>query len=101
MRLAFLGCLFLCLGRSWRLLSSLPISASEGAALLRLDFFMPPGCGPASKGETMVPGGSVIALPAKRSEEHTSELQSLMRISYAVFCLKKKKQPHTLKHEIT
>src|SRR3546814_6382249 len=29
-----------------------------------------------------------------RSEEHTSELQSLMRISYAVFCLKKKKQTH-------
>src|SRR3546814_3664744 len=28
--------------------------------------------------------------PAMRSEEHTSELQSLMRISYAVFCLKKK-----------
>src|SRR3546814_2047868 len=28
----------------------------------------------------------------RRSEEHTSELQSLMRISYAVFCLKKKKQ---------
>src|SRR3546814_2961237 len=30
------------------------------------------------------------SLQAKRSEEHTSELQSLMRISYAVFCLKKK-----------
>src|SRR3546814_6030196 len=30
----------------------------------------------------------------KRSEEHTSELQSLMRISYAVFCLKKKKKTH-------
>src|SRR3546814_5182059 len=30
---------------------------------------------------------------AERSEEHTSELQSLMRTSYAVFCLKKKKQP--------
>src|SRR3546814_8465011 len=30
-----------------------------------------------------------------RSEEHTSELQSLMRISYAVFCLKKKKKIHT------
>src|SRR3546814_2916919 len=30
--------------------------------------------------------------PMARSEEHTSELQSLMRISYAVFCLKKKKQ---------
>src|SRR3546814_7318822 len=41
------------------------------------------GCGP----------GSLIGpLPnAVRSEEHTSELQSLMRISYAVFCLKKKK----------
>src|SRR3546814_1235015 len=34
-----------------------------------------------------------------RSEEHTSELQSLMRISYAVFCLKKKKQK-TTKHNI-
>src|SRR3546814_4751865 len=31
-----------------------------------------------------------FVLPAGRSEEHTSELQSLMRISYAVFCLKKK-----------
>src|SRR3546814_2011035 len=31
--------------------------------------------------------------PAPRSEEHTSELQSLMRISYAVFCLKKKNTP--------
>src|SRR3546814_9805702 len=31
----------------------------------------------------------------RRSEEHTSELQSLMRISYAVFCLKKKKKKHT------
>src|SRR3546814_14336189 len=30
--------------------------------------------------------------PISRSEEHTSELQSLMRISYAVFCLKKKKK---------
>src|SRR3546814_5767942 len=32
-----------------------------------------------------------VAAAAGRSEEHTSELQSLMRISYAVFCLKKKK----------
>src|SRR3546814_8007509 len=32
-------------------------------------------------------------LPDPRSEEHTSELQSLMRISYAVFCLKKKTHP--------
>src|SRR3546814_1058731 len=36
---------------------------------------------------------------ASRSEEHTSELQSLMRISYAVFCLKKK-NTHTHKHII-
>src|SRR3546814_10012951 len=38
----------------------------------------------------------------KRSEEHTSELQSLMRISYAVFCLKKKRNKQTnrnYKHE--
>src|SRR3546814_6279956 len=36
---------------------------------------------------------------AGRSEEHTSELQSLMRISYAVFCLKKKK--HTPNNKVT
>src|SRR3546814_9327321 len=38
--------------------------------------------------------GEIIAIVrdgARRSEEHTSELQSLMRISYAVFCLKKKR----------
>src|SRR3546814_5688739 len=34
------------------------------------------------------------AAGVRRSEEHTSELESLMRISYAVFCLKKKKKPH-------
>src|SRR3546814_10319767 len=37
-------------------------------------------------------GAGVTAGKAGRSEEHTSELQSLMRISYAVFCLKKKKK---------
>src|SRR3546814_1894238 len=35
-----------------------------------------------------------------RSEEHTSELQSLMRISYAVFCLKKKKQHQYNRHRL-
>src|SRR3546814_5074185 len=42
-------------------------------------------------------------LPPCRSEEHTSELQSLMRISYAVFCLKKKKknQDITIKNNTT
>src|SRR3546814_3412685 len=44
------------------------------------------GCGP-----------SALPRHGERSEEHTSELQSLMRISYAVFCLKKKKNEH---HEV-
>src|SRR3546814_3152317 len=46
-------------------------------------------------------GGDEMADVALRSEEHTSELQSLMRISYAVFCLKKKtarSNTHTLVH---
>src|SRR3546814_5924334 len=37
--------------------------------------------------------------PDARSEEHTSELQSLMRISYAVFCLKKKKKDLNIYHK--
>src|SRR3546814_12222594 len=41
---------------------------------------------------------SAELLSIERSEEHTSELQSLMRISYAVFCLKKKKK-NTTKHK--
>src|SRR3546814_4656037 len=42
----------------------------------------------------------LVALAAQhRSEEHTSELQSLMRISYAVFCLKKKNTVYHLLHE--
>src|SRR3546814_9828391 len=40
------------------------------------------------------PRARVVEIP--RSEEHTSELQSLMRISYAVFCLKKKKDDEDL-----
>src|SRR3546814_8551982 len=40
-------------------------------------------------------------LQALRSEEHTSELQSLMRNSYAVFCLKKKKKHRTSKKTLT
>src|SRR3546814_4272209 len=39
--------------------------------------------------------GYTFLVNGKRSEEHTSELQSLMRISYAVFCLKKKKNTNT------
>src|SRR3546814_5545142 len=52
-----------------------------------------PGCGsytstPPSRKRVMLT--SKLGYPTYRSEEHTSELQSLMRISYAVFCLKKK-----------
>src|SRR3546814_1571056 len=57
-----------------------------------------------STGPTYIRGKSTLACEtarqgrlvdcAERSEEHTSELQSLMRISYAVFCLKKKKKLH-------
>src|SRR3546814_7917882 len=44
------------------------------------------------------PDGTRATYFVSRSEEHTSELQSLMRISYAVFCLKKKKtKKHTKK----
>src|SRR3546814_5051866 len=43
----------------------------------------------------------VISLMFWRSEEHTSELQSLMRISYAVFCLKTKKKHHERNHITT
>src|SRR3546814_10316571 len=49
----------------------------------------------APKGETPEDWEPVeLPLFRSRSEEHTSELQSLMRISYAVFCLKKKKTSH-------
>src|SRR3546814_5678517 len=65
---------------------------------------MGPGYFPFWLGVCMALLGSSVTLNAMRakaeevprSEEHTSELQSLMRISYAVFCLKKKKQN---KHE--
>src|SRR3546814_7611956 len=44
----------------------------------------------------------LVALPAEhRSEEHTSELQSLMRSSYAVFCLKKKKKKNNTHSNMT
>src|SRR3546814_4077056 len=50
-------------------------------------------------GETLPHLGEEEHVEALRSEEHTSELQSLMRISYAVFCLKKKKQNNQIRHK--
>src|SRR3546814_3613486 len=43
----------------------------------------------------------LIDMASPRSEEHTSELQSLMRISYAVFCLKKKTNTHATPRQLT
>src|SRR3546814_5465969 len=61
-------------------------------------------CGRAARrGEAMgrgQPPSSRAKSSRARSEEHTSELQSLMRISYAVFCLKKKKK-HAHRHTPT
>src|SRR3546814_7801503 len=62
------------------------------------------GCAPSDEVETLAidrakqlfDAGFVNVQP-HRSEEHTSELQSLMRNSYAVFCLKKKNNPNTHK----
>src|SRR3546814_3467666 len=44
--------------------------------------------------------GFITVAASARSEEHTSELQSLMRISYAVFCLKKKKNYSTIPNSL-
>src|SRR3546814_3094893 len=54
---------------------------------------------PVTKVEASLARNSAVS--AIRSEEHTSELQSLMRISYAVFCLKKKKRRKIQKKRIT
>src|SRR3546814_4815153 len=45
-------------------------------------------------GDFLQPQFAAVSADENRSEEHTSELQSLMRISYAVFCLKKKITTH-------
>src|SRR3546814_3187304 len=73
-------------GASWRRHFRYRASGSRSVLVSR-------GHGPGSRA-----AGRAGADPAKvaRSEEHTSELQSLMRISYAVFCLKKKKKTNTI-----
>src|SRR3546814_10617352 len=90
------------ISRSPRLCPDLPgfARAARGYAL------------PGSRDCPDLPGFARVHSPKfPRSEEHTSELQSLMRISYAVFCLKKKNhtthtldqttQPHTIKQKHT
>src|SRR3546814_7140659 len=70
------------------------------AAVLRKDRVY--ACTPAAQAQGVKPGmrsGTALGLTPDRSEEHTSELQSLMRISYAVFCLKKKRHNHNTHHQ--
>src|SRR3546814_4988823 len=83
-----------CTGRSggdWGSIVS-GFGLGSGSGLLAMVFLL--GLSTNGRAEAMHAG--VDAQPARRqhrrSEEHTSELQSLMRISYAVFCLKKKKK---------
>src|SRR3546814_10871536 len=59
-------------------------------------FFRAGNCDREGLGMSQVPNEPGHEVRCRRSEEHTSELQSLMRISYAVFCLKKKNE-----HKIT
>src|SRR3546814_7882656 len=64
-------------------------------AICQCSFFrQTPICGPTNGAAALSADRPSFWRSWTRSEEHTSELQSLMRISYAVFCLKKKKQ-HT------
>src|SRR3546814_5504880 len=60
--------------------------------------WLPPPCGMKLKG---LPSQRRNRSGRNRSEEHTSELQSLMRISYAVFCLKKKNTHTDMKYNIS
>src|SRR3546814_3439018 len=78
----------------FRLLAAAGLAIQFGAQAM-INMLVNTGMAP-SKGMTLpfisYGGSSMIALSIGRSEEHRSELQSLMRISYAVFCLKKKKK---------
>src|SRR3546814_3930081 len=77
------------LGGSLLFGSAWSIDSSSDSGLSEQNIFV------STEGEVAVYQGSD---PGERSEEHTSELQSLMRISYAVFCLKKKTINKQLAH---
>src|SRR3546814_10184617 len=67
----------------------------------RRDMIETAPCRPRARTESSSPTSSGVTARRRRSDEHTSELQSLMRISYAVFCLKKKKNHiHTHKQPL-
>src|SRR3546814_2493705 len=74
--------------------STLAMAAFSPSCASEVTSFTPRRPRRASERRNSTQNGSASLWPTvmPRSEEHTSELQSLMRISYAVFCLKKKKQ---------
>src|SRR3546814_7174468 len=67
-----------------------PLHPQKGLMGEMLDGGLAEYCLASAKQLIRIPEGVTYEQAASRSEEHTSELQSLMRISYAVFCLKKK-----------
>src|SRR3546814_5893545 len=69
-----------------------PVRVSDAEPILRLHIGLQRGAPDVDReAEAGAHFDNVVRRLSQRSEEHTSELQSLMRISYAVFCLKKKK----------
>src|SRR3546814_10569894 len=82
--------------RSSMSLSVVPFDRSRALISSMTGNFRDSGQSMRSSGVLIMTGSR--ACSSDRSEEHTSELQSLMRNSYAVFCLKKKKQKHNMHH---
>src|SRR3546814_3150938 len=76
----------------WRPAKYAPESAAQTIASAVSSQRWPIGGSPCTGWSPWISTSAHHAASVARSEEHTSELQSLMRISYAVFCLKKKKQ---------
>src|SRR3546814_6628592 len=72
----------------------IPLLKSETAIIDRPCLLLANEFGLVKRGKTVYAASLISDEPFFRSEEHTSELQSLMRISYAVFCLKKKNIDH-------
>src|SRR3546814_7546678 len=84
------------------LFRSLFVSPGDSLAMLAANLQLLPGYRDGVRGiARSMPtcrAADQVAKALNRSEEHTSELQSLMRISYAVFCLKKKNLPQNIQN---